>query len=157
MYAIQHGATVIYESDDDNILAQDSVIYVPEYETMAQISGPSGVVNPYAYFGVPQSWPRGFPLELLKERADFTFINTTEKKLFIPVQQGLADLDPDLDALYRLIYTDQIGKIRFDKSKAPVAIKPTAMTPFNTQNTSNKKSKHILFLCDFSSNIFSCA
>jgi hypothetical protein len=169
LYAIQHGATVIYESncnhhfslptfhylitislchsvthlaDDDNILIHDSVIFEQERNAMAEISAAPNtpVVNPYAYFGAPKVWPRGYPLEHLETRQNFSII-PSHAGVFSPVQQGLADLDPDLDALYRLIFTDEIGHIRFDAQKPAVAVKPPAMTPFNTQNTSKERSE----------------
>jgi len=51
----------------------------------------------------------------------------------------LADLDPDVDALFRLIYGKRIGKIKFQK-KDPISYPKGLMTPFNTQNTIVHKS-----------------
>jgi len=121
LYAIQHGADLIYETDDDNILAQESIVYQPEKTEVYQFTNFTNkkVMNPYSYFGVPDMWPRGYPLEEIYRQDEFQ-VTKDKVKAFVPVQQGLADLDPDVDALFRLIYGKRIGKIKFEK-KDPIS------------------------------------
>jgi hypothetical protein len=61
-------------------------------------------VNVYSHFGQPTVWPRGFPLRMIvgalppaEEQK-----KTKPQRRLIPVQQGLADYDPDVDAIFRL-------------------------------------------------------
>jgi hypothetical protein len=46
--------------------------------------------------------------------------------------QGLADVDPDVDAIYRL--TQPLG-VAFDAKRPSVVLPRGVMTPFNSQNT----------------------
>ena len=48
-----------------------------------------------------------------------------------PVQQYLADDDPDVDAIYRLLYKDPV---RFEQCE-PIVLQPGTGCPFNSQNT----------------------
>jgi hypothetical protein len=52
--------------------------------------------------------------------------------LSIGVWQGLADGNPDVDAIYRLVTPAE--PVRFDK-RPPVALGPGQYCPFNSQNT----------------------
>jgi hypothetical protein len=64
--------------------------------------------NPYPYMGgpayadpsMPQSWPRGFPLQLIKKPCNVTLVPGDTSK--VAVLQSLADHDPDVDGIYRL-------------------------------------------------------
>ena len=67
LFAIQHGAKEIYEIDDEIIiknLSNNNIIY--NYSQYSRISiginNNSKMINPYAYFGVKDIWPRGFIL-----------------------------------------------------------------------------------------------
>jgi hypothetical protein len=85
-------------------------------------------------------WPRGFPLSLLKNQPNY-LIQARDK---IPsIINGLVDNDPDVDALYRIVYNQQ-DSIKWDKNKA-VLIDNANMCVFNTQNTFWVNPK--LFIC----------
>jgi len=132
IYAIQHGAKTVYETDDDNLLNQDHIVYLEEYADVKSI-GPNdpsiSVVNPYAHFGEPTIWPRGYPLEHIMKSQ--TYHLGESKRTLIPIQQGLANKDPDVDAIFRL--TRKLD-ITFANNE-PVSLASGAMTPFNSQNT----------------------
>jgi len=133
VYAIQHGAKTIYETDDDNILIDTThITYLPERSEISALH-PSdssvSVVNPYAHFGEPTIWPRGFPLEQIMKSQ--TYKLEKKKSTLIPIQQGLANKDPDVDAIFRL--TRKLN-ITFANSE-PVNIPIGIMTPYNSQNT----------------------
>jgi hypothetical protein len=86
-------------------------------------------VNLYRYFSDAPIWPRGFPLELLQAPVpDLPALGARN----CPIQQGLADENPDVDAIYRLT-----GKLPldFDVREHPVALGVGALCPFNSQNT----------------------
>jgi hypothetical protein len=129
LYAIEHGAQIIYETDDDNFLMDDQIHYLPEIinclSTDAQL-----VFNPFVYFGQPTIWPRGFPLKQIGKLNNV--YNQEIKKCFIPIQQGLVNKDPDVDAIFRLTRNELVT---FDSSKPPISCNQGTMAPFNSQNT----------------------
>jgi len=106
LYAIDNGAKYIYETDDDNS-ALDGLLgfRYGEFRGLEMNCEPTSMfVNPYAYFGQPSVWPRGYPLEMISERA-VTF-NCSKFRItgHLPlIQQGLVNGDPDVDAIYRFI------------------------------------------------------
>jgi len=53
-------------------------------------------------------------------------------KRSIPIQQGLANYDPDVDAIFRL--TRPLN-IFFSEDAAPISLPKGLMCPYNTQNT----------------------
>ena len=63
--------------------------------------------NPYPILGAPSlpCWPRGLPLQNIKEKTidngRYVNKNDTENVRFA-VLQSLADVQPDVDAVYRL-------------------------------------------------------
>ena len=68
----------------------------------------------YSHFGQPTVWPRGFPLAHIVPGLPPTPEPSKEEPIqkLIPVQQGLANFDPDVDAVFRL--TRQLN-IFFDR------------------------------------------
>jgi hypothetical protein len=50
----------------------------------------------------------------------------------VPVQQGLADLDPDVDAIWRLAKPGAIGSTKFAQKPA-LAYSRGTFSPYNTQ------------------------
>jgi hypothetical protein len=74
LYAIQHGAKIIYDIDDDNVIVGDSIVHHPEVTTTNVLNSSYHLVNPYGYFGKADIWPRGFPLEAIRNRC--TTVNT---------------------------------------------------------------------------------
>lgn len=107
LYAIDRGAKYIYETDDDNSAIDGLLGFkYAEYRGLEMSCEPATVfVNPYAYFGQPSVWPRGYPLEMISENAVAfncsRFTISTEMPL---VQQGLVNGDPDVDAIYRFVF-----------------------------------------------------
>jgi hypothetical protein len=127
--AIQRGAEVILESDDDNFPREPFWEARTREHHAASFEG-TGWVNLYRSFSEEPIWPRGFPLENLQDQQPATPAPT---KRNCPIQQGLADENPDVDAIYRLT-----GKLplNFDQRETPVSLGKGAWCPFNSQNTS---------------------
>ncbi|CAF0977024.1 unnamed protein product [Didymodactylos carnosus] len=164
VYAIQHGADTIYETDDDNafidgienivlsldqdtdsneayfISPQEHYMNVfenqPHYYTDNEnktIFEPMKTVNPYHYFNQRTLWPRGYPLRLIGDGFPQPITKTLVRPL---VQQGLANGDPDMDAIFRLTRSDRHKRINIEFDKLPpVAIPPGVLVAFNSQNT----------------------
>lgn len=150
---------VIYDVDDDNALV-DIEAGVPHADspfvpasTMTFAVGHSAIVhNPYRCFGgVANVWPRGFPLDAINDE-NSTRCNTVsvgssmaegghEERLLLGVIQGLANHDPDVDAIYRL--THPPGGLPFnfvaaasttpEGESALKIVPPSAFTPYNAQ------------------------
>ncbi|CAF1174619.1 unnamed protein product, partial [Didymodactylos carnosus] len=143
--SIECGAKIIYESDDDNLLITDDIKVLPKRSTLMHIPSfafhrkRSSFVNIYGTFGHPKIWPRGFPLDELKTVTEDGWSSTRgtrpDDKINAYIQQYLADLDPDVDAIYRLANPMTLGHIRFIREQKPVALEPFTFSPYNTQNT----------------------
>ena len=139
LYAIQHGARVIYETDDDNALQVEAVPVIPtltpstSLASVLEYASPELTINHHAHFQQPSTWPRGYPLEAIGDP------HATSLRLapLIPaVQQGLANGDPDMDAVFRLTRKPRDVRIDFAFAQAPpVALPMGAFGPFNAQNT----------------------
>ena len=129
--ALKNGATTIIETDDDNLPRADFWNFdnhrrkVKAYDIQDE-----GWVNVYNHFSDKFIWPRGLPLEELQKPT--TPLDKFElKEILCPIQQGLADENPDVDAVYRLTYPLPLN---FKKGFA-VALGNNAWCPFNSQNT----------------------
>lgn len=131
--AISEGAKYIIDTDDDNIPKDDWTF--PAFEgTFQRLDEPTGFINIYQLFTKQKIWPRGLPLNLIsKDFALETHISSGECK--IGIWQGLADEDPDVDAIYRLTSDEPCY---FD-DRDPVVLGNAVVSPFNTQNTMIRK------------------
>lgn len=131
--AIRQGAEVIVDTDDDNIPKHDweFPLFQGKYDT---IKGDMGFVNIYHLFTDQHIWPRGLPLGLINKSYDFrNLLKVQDVK--VGIWQGLADEDPDVDAIYRLTS----DKPCFFKKRGPVVLERGTLCPFNTQNTMIRK------------------
>jgi hypothetical protein len=126
--AMASGIEIIIETDDDNF-ARDG-FWEPRtpVKSAVPLDG-AGWINVYGYFSPEKIWPRGFPLEYLQH--PLTPLTAGEQELFCPIQQGLADVNPDVDAIYRL--TSPLP--RSFAQEASIALGPGSWCPFNSQNT----------------------
>jgi hypothetical protein len=94
---------------------------------------PALTINHHAHFGQPSTWPRGYPLEAIGE----PHAGAVRERLLRPlVQQGLANGDPDMDAVFRLTRKPAATRIDFSFTPAPpIALPMGAFGPYNAQNT----------------------
>ena len=127
LYAASKGAEVILETDDDNIPLANFGIQLNK-KISGRLVGNATWVNVYKYFTNALIWPRGNPLDSIHEKG---LVLHEEYATECPVQQYLADGDPDVDAIYRLLFKDEI---RFEKN-SPVLLEKGAWCSFNSQNT----------------------
>ena len=129
LHAIRAGAACLYETDDDNA---PLATWTPRAETVANVRRVSGAgwTNVYRQFtDDPQIWPRGFPLERLADPV--APCAPAGAPVRAPIQQGLVNGSPDVDAVWRLT---QDRPFDFEPL-APVALGPGQWCPFNTQST----------------------
>lgn len=127
--AIRNGAEIILETDDDNIPLVG--FWAPRHvATSARHVESAGWTNVYRYFSKNNIWPRGLPLDkILTPPPSLDGIATALVQC--PIQQGLANKNPDVDAIYRLVLPLPID---FDEAP-PVALGRGSWCPFNSQNT----------------------
>jgi hypothetical protein len=126
LHAIAAGATVIIETDDDNIPRPD--FWLPRAPTVAaRLVETQAWVNVYRYFHAGLIWPRGLPLDQVNSPLPDA---RTADEIYCPIQQGLADENPDVDAIYRLLLPIPFS---FEQAE-PIALRG-AWCPFNSQNT----------------------
>ena len=129
LLAIQGGATVIVETDDDNIPREGFWAERRRRQAVPVVEG-AGWVNVYRYFSGENVWPRGLPLDRIKDAVpDFDSLRVADADC--PIQQGLADENPDVDAIYRLVAPLPLS-FRADRR---VALAEGSWCPFNSQNT----------------------
>jgi hypothetical protein len=127
--AIQNGYTELVETDDDN-LPRPEFWQVKGRKVSAHAMREKGWINVYNYFSDSFIWPRGLPLEEL-HTPSAPLSDFPVQELDCPIQQGLADENPDVDAVYRLSYPLPIN---FKKGMA-LGLGNNAWSPFNSQNT----------------------
>lgn len=133
LQAIALGAQYIVDTDDDNIPKADWGF--PSFSGLFEtIYGGQGFINIYQLFSDAPIWPRGLPLNLVIKKFDFNNI-IKPKNINVGMWQGLADEDPDVDAIYRLTSNAPV----YFKERAPVVLDKGSVCPFNTQNTIVKK------------------
>ena len=128
LQAIGNGAGVIIESDDDNF-PRPSFWQDRSLETETAPFEATGWVNMYRYFTRSFIWPRGFPLERIHDALPEA---STLQRRNCPIQQGLADGDPDVDAIFRL--TRELP-LDFEVKSEPYSLGKGSWCPFNSQNT----------------------
>ncbi len=129
LLAIQGGAERILETDDDNCPREEFWADRARTQTVPSSRG-AGWTNAYAYFSEARIWPRGLPLDAVQD-AVRAFEQLPNEAVDCPIQQGLADENPDVDAVYRLILPLP-QNFRQDRR---VALGAGSWCPFNSQNT----------------------
>lgn len=143
LVAIQQGAEIIMDTDDDNMPKSDWS--VPEFNGNFLTTLPDmGFINVYSYFTDQHIWPRGFPLKRVCDpAARLAATSMQSAPARIGIWQGLADGDPDVDAIYRMTVN---APCYFD-SKRPMVLNTGTVSPFNSQNTAfNKPVFPLLYL-----------
>lgn len=127
LLAASQGAEILVETDDDNF--PQPGFWAERSRTLEgrQVDA-EGWINVYNYFTAHEIWPRGFPLELL---ADSKRGSLSPIRADCPIQQGLANGDPDVDAVFRM--TRRLP-LSFDPG-SPIVLSSGRWCPFNSQNT----------------------
>jgi hypothetical protein len=141
----------IFETDDDNFLqiSPDSIFCENKFKNYSSIG--SGWINPYKLFSsnkkIGNIWPRGFPLEAINSNP-LKIKNYSEKK-FVYLYQGIANGNPDVDAIFRLI-NDEYIDFKFKKGII-LNLNKGQFTPINSQTTWWHKSIfRLMYLPSFS-------
>lgn len=130
--AIAGGAESIIDTDDDNYPKKHWQF--PPFEGRFPSFGDQlGFINVYRHYSGRRIWPRGLPLSRIDAEPGPV---TADKAARVGVWQGLADGDPDVDAIYRLV----IGELCTFADAGPCILPLGTFSPFNSQNTAFRRS-----------------
>jgi hypothetical protein len=129
LHAIRNGAAVLIETDDDNLPRPGFFASRDRQQRVPHVAG-TGWVNTYRYFTDALLWPRGLPLDAVHATGP-AFETLDVKNSDCPIQQGLADENPDVDAIYRLL----LPLPQSFRGGRRIALGRGAWCPFNSQNT----------------------
>lgn len=139
-YLLSKGKDLIIETDDDN-LPRDAFWKKTFSDSGVRYVHYKGWVNTYRFFTDENIWPRGFPIEKIltddqpKDLHSDSIPILETKPWESVILQGLADQNPDVDAVYRM--TSKLP-VSFNKG-LPVLLGESSWCPFNSQNTTWKK------------------
>jgi hypothetical protein len=139
LFAIQNGAKAIWDTDDDTLIRENAKSYFQNLEgcEFYEVNG-GGYFNPYKFFTNQKSlWPRGYPLrKIANERVvtaeDLGIVRLNRAPKF-DILQTLVNLEPDLDAIYRMTVGDEV--LDFDCDSRIVILNGKTVSPGNTQST----------------------
>lgn len=157
-YAISHGAEIVWDFEDDNMLKfwipgaapphapsideclptdQDANIDVLEVQGHDYLTW-----NPYPAMGGPTSpsWPRGLPIDdaTNRECGSAKLKPSTAPKDSIAILHSLSDHQPDVDALYKAILPIPFY---FKKTEMKSVLVPQfSLTPYNAKATIHFKA-----------------
>jgi hypothetical protein len=145
---IRRGANCIYETDDDN---SPLPTWRPRSPAVKALAAPRRHwLNVYRCFSDHTIWPRGFPVELIRDPATAWFpskVAATDR--YCPIQQSLVDGSPDVDAIWRLVY----GEDATFAGGPSIWLPEGTWCPFNSQSTWWwKETFHLMYLpslCSF--------
>lgn len=131
LLAIESGAELLVESDDDNI-PLGTFWAKRTCEVDASPVNATGWFNAYRCFTQKKIWPRGLPLEVIQESWNHHASRSeAPRRVSSFIQQGLANENPDVDAVYRLVCELPIS---FEDHE-PIFLGKNCWCPFNSQNT----------------------
>ncbi len=129
LWAIREQASIIIDTDDDN-LPSDGFFAPRQRVVRVGFVDAGSWINVYAYFTTATIWPRRLPLDAV-DNVWQSYDQLVVEELYCPIQQGLADENPDVDAIYRLILPLPQSFLKDRR----VALKAGSWCPFNSQNT----------------------
>jgi len=128
--AMRGGAKAIFETDDDNFPLANWRARTED--VTAQGVKDRGWINVYRHFTDRRIRPRAFPLERIADSFDRgTALDPAVPRVRAPIQQGLANGSPDVDAVWRLAM-DEAVEFRDGPS---ILLPPGSWCPFNSQST----------------------
>lgn len=127
LMAWQHGADSLFETDDDN--APTAGWEVRPHEIRAHRGDAPPWVNVYRYYTDKLVWPRGLPLDHIRDA--FVPMAVEEESVIAPIQQGLVNGSPDVDGVWRLALDEEV---EFRK-EGDVFLANGSWCPFNSQCT----------------------
>jgi hypothetical protein len=127
LIAMSRQSPLIFDTDDDN--APLGSWQARPLSVLARPCLAKGWINAYRWFSDAHVWPRGLPLAEARHR-DAAGLGAPAE-VISPIQQGLANGSPDVDAVWRLLMDQDITF----RDEVSVHLPPGAWCPFNSQST----------------------
>jgi|WetSurMetagenome_2_1015567.scaffolds.fasta_scaffold137461_2 hypothetical protein len=132
--AARSGVQYIFETDDDNVITDYSLI-ASNLSAFAQLGTPHRPpkeLNLYKsiYSTTDNIWARGFPLQWIETPPEF---EREEASSFTGVVQFLINGNPDVDAIFRLVKSNDLN-IPINADSLPITLFKQ-YHPFNSQAT----------------------
>ena len=141
LYAIQHGAKFIYDTDDHVQLLKPLNEHFNFNETgygltLKRMSSDHIMFNPFEHFGQVNMWPKGLFPNILRDKIGNDYINSKHKTSYI--QHGLIKgVNADIDNVFRTTkdgnYKDI--EVNFDEIAPPVELPLNVYAPYSSKNT----------------------
>ena len=128
LHAISAGSPCIYDTDDDNAPLASWKARAAKGQARPCLE--AGWVNAYRWFSDMHIWPRGLPLDKARHDAAAPALGGLAE-VEAPIQQGLANGSPDVDAVWRLLMDQEVTF----KAGDSVSLRPGTWSPFNSQST----------------------
>jgi hypothetical protein len=128
LLAMEKKSVNIIDTDDDNIPYTNFWKKIDRVVENTPYINNSGWVNVYSFFSDENIWPRGLPLDAIH---DVHSLKLDKSRINCPIHQGLADDNPDVDAIFRLVIKNE--NIKFKNNR--VILGKGSWCPFNSQNT----------------------
>jgi hypothetical protein len=129
LVAMSKGAECIYETDDDNAPLPEWTARTLEIDAVGLAQ--SRWINVYRWFSENLIWPRGLPLEFIRDASTIPVQKALKQLHQAPIQQGLANVAPDVDAVWRLVLDSEFTFNRRESVVLPAG----SWCPFNSQTT----------------------
>jgi len=128
--AYEMGADIVATVDDDNIPYDDwgQDLIAGTLTEVDIFSCENSIFDPLSVTNQKQLWHRGYPWELIKTKNHVQYLG--RQKVYVDIQAGLWDGDPDIDAVERIIFSPMV---HFENVSPYHAV--NKMTVFNSQNT----------------------
>jgi len=158
LYAIAHGAKLLFDFDDDNLLPVDSATgkVFPPLTNLTHLEGARMVLtgptafNHHRLMGatITNSWARGFPLQYIQDTTTQGQIAYEGVELdlmeSVGVLQFCANGNPDIDAIHRLVHPlpmnfalplEGQSSAASTLESSPLVVPSHAFAPYNAQAT----------------------
>ncbi|KAL6737603.1 hypothetical protein Aduo_011230 [Ancylostoma duodenale] len=167
LFAIEHGAEWIYDTDDSVMpygLGLEQFDYTDEVSGIrfgcnrTERSSSPVSFSPYRFFNGDHIWPEGFPLEYLRSHTnEGDRYCLCHKMRTAAVQHGLIHGSRDTDSIYRLLHTDEEVGIdeEFSRMAPGVVLDKGAFSSWKSRNT--LFNRRAFFTLYFPTTVSSCA
>lgn len=130
LFAIAQQVGVIIDTDDDNHPLPNW--HFPDFAGhFAVMPDQLGFLNIYELYTDQKIWPRGYPLRLVGRGPSINPAEIADQHVHVGVWQGLANNDPNVDAIYRITSNRNC----IFRSAGNYVLGAGSVCPFNSQNT----------------------
>jgi hypothetical protein len=131
-YAIKNGYDVIVDTADD-VIPDDNWKTILTKKYSKYLMSNDKFINVYSMFCTSNIWPRGYPIN--KVRAKSTSKVSHTKGDDIGVIQGLIDIEPDVDTIFKMVSDQSVPNFKFKNNNNMYILSNDSYCPGNSYNT----------------------